>query len=167
MSREEEYIIQEFLTELCEIRSHYAEYLQSSGYTDRFSDAEKHQHLLDFRDFVFHGNSNFDFHRRYSAEDKNRLLNSPQFHALVSIRNVLFSEKDSLVDTPLYALYAPYLRNIIAGLESMEIQIKTEDFISFVLYLDLMNNIVRCEEILDFARTSQPYKKTQPLTSES
>lgn len=159
MSREEEYIIEEFLTQLCEIRSRYAEFLQSSGYTDRFSDAEKHQHLLDFRDFVFHGNSNFDFYRPYSAEDKNRLLNSPQFHALISIRNVLFSEKDSLVDTPLYTLYAPYLRAIIAGLESMEIQIKTEDFISFVLYLDLMNNIVRCEEVLAFAQNIPTIQK--------
>lgn len=159
MSREEEYIIEEFLTQLCEIRSRYAEYLQSSGYTDRFSDAEKHQHLLDFRDFVFHRNPNFDFYRPYSAEDKNRLLNSPQFHALISIRNVLFFEKDSLVDTPLYTLYAPYLRAIIAGLESMEIQIKTEDFISFVLYLDLMNNIVRCEEVLAFAQNIPTIQK--------
>ena len=155
MSREEEYIIEEFLTQLCEIRSRYAHCLQSSGYTDRFSDAEKHQHLLDFRDFVFHGNSNFDFDGPYSAEDKNRLLNSPQFHALISIRNVLFSEKDSLVDTPLYTLYAPYLKAITAGLESMEIQIKTEDFISFILYMDLMNNIVRCEEVLTFAQSAQ------------
>lgn len=159
MSREEEYIIEEFLTQLCEIRSHYSEYLQSSGYTDRFSDAEKHQHLLDFRNFVFHGNSNFDFNRRYSAEDKNRLLNSPQFHALISIRNVLFSEKDSLVDTPLYTLYVPYLRTIIAHLQSMEIQIKAEDFISFILYLDLMNNIVRCEEILAFAQNTPTIQK--------
>ena len=155
MSREEEYIIEEFLTQLCEIRSRYAEFLQSLGYSERFSDAEKYQHMLDFRDFVFHGNSNFNPNERYSVEDKNRLLNSPQFRTLASIRNVLFSEKDSLVDTPLYTLYAPYLKAIIAGLESMEIQIKTEDFISFVLYMDLMNNIVRCEEILDFAQSIQ------------
>ena len=155
MSREEEYIIEEFLTQLCEIRSRYAEYLQSLGYNKRFSDAEKYQHMLDFRDFVFHGNSNFNPNERYSAKDKNRLLNSPQFLALASIRNALLSEKDSLVGTPLYTLYAPYLKAITAGLESMEIQIKTEDFLSFVLYMDLMNNIARCKEVLAFAQSIQ------------
>lgn len=161
MSREEEYIIEieEFLAELYEIRSYYSGYLQSSGYNKRFSDAEKYQHMLDFRDFVFHRNSNFNPNERYSAEDKNRLLNSPQFLALVSIRNALFSEEKSLADSPLRDLYTSYLKAITANLESMEIQIKVEDFLSFVLYMDLMNNIARCEEVLAFARNSSTMQK--------
>ena len=127
MSRGERYDMIQFFTQMQRGRRISRSLLESIGYNSRYSEEQKHQHILDYIDLIFQGGP-VSVSPQLVEKDRLKILSSTEYVSLKTRRNNLFMQKDDLIGSPLLLLYNLYLERLARGWDS---------FGYFVLYNSL------------------------------
>lgn len=156
--RGEEYDMIPFFTQMQRERHTSRSLLESIGYNSRYSEEQKHQHILDYIDLIFQGGP-VSISPQLVEKDRFKILSSAEYISLKTRRNNLFTQKKDLMQSPLLHLYDLYLLRLERSWDSFKRQITVSVLPSFIIYLDVRNSLDRCEEILAFAQNIPTIQK--------
>lgn len=153
MSRGKEYDMIQFFTQMQRERHASRGLLESIGYNRRYSEEQKHQHILDYIDLIFQGGP-VSVSPQLVEKDRLKILSSTEYISLKTRRNNLFTQKKDFMESPLLHLYDIYLARLGRSWDSFKRQITVSVLPSFVIYLDVRNNLDRCEELIAFVQNT-------------
>ena len=156
--RGEEYDMIQFFTQMQRERRISRSLLESIGYNGRYSEDQKHQHILDYIDLIFQGGP-VSVSPQLVEKDRFKILSSTEYISLKTRRDNLFTQKKDLMRSPLLHLYDLYLERLARGWDSFKREITVSVLPSFIIYLDVRNSLDRCEELMAFARNSPTIQK--------
>ena len=158
LSRGKEYDMIQFFTQMQRERHASRGLLESIGYNRRYSEDQKHQHILDYIDLIFQGGP-VSVSPQLVEKDRLKILSSAEYTSLKTRRNNFFVQKNDLTGSPLLPLYNLYIERLSRSWASFRREIMVSVLPSFVIYLDVRNSLDRCEELTAFAQNSLTVQK--------